>query len=164
VRRLGILSDTHDNVATATAGVAALRNAGAEFLIHCGDVGTERILDLLAGIPSVFVFGNCDFDRPTLKRYALDLGIQCAGEVAHLKFSGKTITATHGDNSRILRETIEQDSAPDYIFVGHTHVASDQRLGHCRLINPGALHRATKKTVALLDLQNDALRFLTINV
>ena len=55
---LGVLSDTHDNVAAAAAGIAALRAAGAQFLIHCGDVGGERILDLLAGHPQRFRLGE----------------------------------------------------------------------------------------------------------
>src|SRR5205085_6025996 len=66
--RLGILSDTHGNLATSAAGVRALLDAGAEYLIHCGDVGSTEILELLAGHPAVFVFGNTDWDRHPLQR------------------------------------------------------------------------------------------------
>src|SRR5690348_8579677 len=65
VRRvlLGILSDTHGRRDASKAGIELLRARGAKYLIHCGDVGGEDILDLLAGDdpPSAFVWGNNDF-------------------------------------------------------------------------------------------------------
>src|SRR4051812_31845483 len=99
--RLGILSDTHGNLTTAAAGVRALEEAGAEFFIHCGDVGSTEILDLLAGHPSAFVFGNTDWDRRSLQRYADDIGIQCLENLGKLEFAGKQIAVTHGDEARI---------------------------------------------------------------
>jgi hypothetical protein len=150
VKVIGILSDTHDRADAAAAGIKALRAAGAEFLVHCGDVGGERILDLLAGIPCTFVWGNCDFDR--------------AGEVARLKMSGKRIAVTHGDNPKLLRQITEANPGYDYLFVGHTHVAGEQRSGKLRIINPGALHRAARKTVAVLDLKSGTLRHIQIPV
>jgi hypothetical protein len=163
-RMLGILSDTHDNVAAAAAGIAALREAGAQFLIHCGDVGGEQILDLLAGIPCVFVWGNNDFDRASLKRYAAGLDIQCGDDFARLEFRGKNLAVTHGDNLKLLRQAIQGDSRYDYIFIGHSHIPADERHGNVRIINPGALHRAAKKTVAVLDLDTGAVRHLIIKI
>ncbi|MGD0766641.1 MAG: YfcE family phosphodiesterase [Tepidisphaeraceae bacterium] len=160
---LGILSDTHDRADAAAAGIATLRAAGAQFLIHCGDVGGERVLDLLAGIPSVFVWGNCDFDRASLVEYAKEIGIQCAGDFAELRLAGKQIAVTHGDNPRLLRRLIERDPPYDYLFLGHTHIAADQRRGRLRIVNPGALHRTAKKTVALVDLKADTVRHLAVH-
>jgi len=161
---LGILSDTHDNVAAAAAGIAALRAAGAQFLIHCGDVGGERILDLLAGIPCVFVWGNNDYDRASLKRYAAGLGIQCGDDFARLEFGGKKLAVTHGDNAGMLRQAIAEDPHFDYIFVGHSHIPADERVGGSRIVNPGALHRAAKKTVAVVDLDANAVRHLVVRI
>jgi hypothetical protein len=161
---LGILSDTHDNVAAAAAGITTLRAAGAQFLIHCGDVGGERILDLLAGIPCAFVWGNNDFDRASLKRHAIGLGIQCGDDFARLEFGGKKAAVTHGDNPTLLRQATKMDSDFDYLFLGHSHIPSDQRVGKIRVINPGALHRAAKKTVAVVDLEGDVVRFLTVRI
>jgi putative phosphoesterase len=160
IRILGILSDTHDRVESAAAGIKALRAAGAEFLIHCGDVGGQGVLDLLAGFPSTFVWGNCDVDRTSLADYARDLGIECAGEMASLEFCGKRIAVTHGDNPKIVRQIAEDGY--DYLFVGHTHIPSDQRDGKLRIINPGALHRTARKTVALVGLESGSLRFIQI--
>ena len=45
---------------------------------------------------------------------------------------------------------------------GHTHRQADRREGRTRIINPGALHRAATKTVAILDTVEDELHFLEI--
>ena len=161
---LGVLSDTHDHPDAAAAGIQTLRAAGAQFLIHCGDVGRERILDLLTGIPAAFVWGNTDYDHGSLTQYAADLGIQCANDFADLKFANKKIAVTHGDNPKLIQHAINPTSKFDYLFVGHTHIPTDQRLGHIRIINPGALHRTTKKTVAIVDLKTGTVRHLIVKI
>jgi putative phosphoesterase len=159
---LGVLSDTHDRADAAAAGIATLRAAGAQFLIHCGDVGGERILDLLAGIPCAFVWGNNDYDRASLTRYAVELGLQCGGDFAELQFAGKKIAVTHGDSAKLIRNAMAEDAGYDYLFLGHTHIPANDRVGRLRIVNPGALHRAARKTVALVDLINDVVRHLVV--
>src|ERR1700754_735549 len=63
---IGILSDTHGRADAMALAMQALRNGGAEFFIHCGDVGSEGVLDHLAGAPAAFVWGNTDWDRAAL--------------------------------------------------------------------------------------------------
>ncbi|MGH7180008.1 MAG: YfcE family phosphodiesterase [Tepidisphaeraceae bacterium] len=158
---LGILSDTHGRTEAARAGIEILRAGGAERLVHCGDVGSEPIIDLLAGANAAFVWGNTDDDRDELARYAQRLGVQCLGRFGELDLDGKLIAVTHGDNPQLVREILHEQKH-DYLLTGHTHVCADQRTGRVRAINPGALHRAAVKTVALLDLRTDALRFLPV--
>ncbi|HLL90163.1 MAG TPA: YfcE family phosphodiesterase [Tepidisphaeraceae bacterium] len=159
---IGILSDTHDRLAPTVAAVRTLRAAGAEYLLHCGDVGSEQIIDQLAGdVPAVFVWGNNDFDRAGLARYATALGVTCGNVLAELTLGGKQIAVTHGDYPATVRKILEGQQH-DYLLVGHTHVKADDRVGRTRVINPGALHRAAQKTVAVLDTAADQLRFLVV--
>jgi len=158
---LGILSDTHDRLDAMKAGLSALKSAGAEYYIHCGDVGGESILDQFAGLPAAFVWGNNDFERRILARYAEQLGIRCLGVFGELELDGKLLAITHGDDP-ILNHRLLDSQKYDYFFQGHTHIPKDQRIGRTRLINPGALHRARPKTVAVLDLQTDDLRYIEI--
>src|SRR3954467_14664827 len=147
---IGILSDTHDRADAMAAGMRALKAAGAEFFIHCGDVGSERVLDLLAGGPAACVWGNPDWDRAGLRRYAEALGIACHGAMADLALGGKRLAIIHGDETR-LKRTLLDSRQYDYLLQGHTHVPADERVGRTRLINPGALFRTSRKTVATLD-------------
>jgi putative phosphoesterase len=158
---IGILSDTHDRIDNAIAGLNLLRDAGAAFYIHCGDVGGEQILDQFAGLPAALVWGNNDWDRRSLERYAKALEIQVYPILADLELDGRRFAVTHGDDLRLVRQILERQ-AHDYLLLGHTHVQADQRHGRTRLINPGALHRAREKSVALLDTAGDQLRFLLL--
>jgi putative phosphoesterase len=159
--RIGILSDTHDRVAAMKAAIELLVRERAEFFIHCGDVGSERILDHFAGLPSAFVWGNNDFDRMELQRYAAKLGIACYGAFGDIELGRKRFAIMHGDDFR-LRQRILIEQLHDYLLQGHTHVRMDQRMGKIRCINPGALHRAAEKTVALLETDADALTFFRV--
>jgi putative phosphoesterase len=160
---IGILGDTHDRADATAAGVRALRGHGAEFFIHTGDVGSEQVLDQLVGLPGVFVWGNNDWDRLPLARYAQGLGLTCGGDLYQLTLDGKEIAVTHGDDSQAVRQALESQSL-DYLFTGHTHLPHDRRSGRTRWINPGALYRARPKTVAALDLATDRLTLLTVTV
>jgi putative phosphoesterase len=155
--KIGILSDTHGKDAMAAAAVALLQLHGAEYFIHCGDIGSPQVLDRLAGLKCTVVFGNTDYDRQPLARYARDLGIDCQDPHADLTLAGKRIAVIHGDDGKRMRELID-GQAFDYLLSGHTHEPADFRHGRTRLINPGALHRAIPKTVALLDLALDRLQ------
>jgi putative phosphoesterase len=154
---LGILSDTHGRVAAAREGLKILRARGAEYFIHCGDVG-DGVLALLPAERCAFVFGNNDFDKHGFRDEAAIYSIRCLECFGDLELDGKRIAVTHGDDARILRE-IRAAERFDYLLTGHTHMAHDQREGSLRCINPGALHRAHKKTVATLDLKTDLLTF-----
>ena len=158
---VGILSDTHDRVAAAQAAVTLLQRHGAEYFIHCGDVGSESILDVLAGLPSAFVFGNTDWDRRGLERYAAAVHVSCLGNAGELELGGKTFHVEHGDDFKSMKRSVEGQQF-DYVLHGHTHVRRDERVGRTRIINPGALHRAREKTVALLDTATDVLTFLMV--
>jgi putative phosphoesterase len=106
--RIGILSDTHDKADMAAAAIKLLRKAGAEFYIHCGDVGGQRVLDELAGLPVALVWGNNDFDRRALTKYGERLGIDIHDRLAELQLGGKKFAVTHGDDGSLFRLLMEQ--------------------------------------------------------
>ena len=68
---------------------------------------------------------------------------------------------THGDRPADVRRLRALE--PDYLLFGHSHRPADLKRGPTRWINPGALHRARNFTVAILDLERDALRWLRVD-
>ena len=158
---VGILSDTHGRADAAAAGVRILLDHGAEYLVHCGDVGSEEVLDTLAGHPSMFVFGNTDYEYGTLTTHAAAIGVGCGRNCGKLSFDGKLAVVTHGDDAALVHRLLKEQQI-DYLFVGHTHVKLDRREGRVRIINPGALYRTSLKTVAVLDTASDNLMFLPV--
>jgi putative phosphoesterase len=160
---IGILSDSHGRFEITQLAVELLRSRGAAYLIHCGDVGDEYIIDLLAGNapPAAFVWGNNDYDRERLAAYAKSVGVLCVDIFGRLELGGKRIAVTHGDHLALMKQVTNEQSA-DYLLVGHTHVMVDRRANGVRVINPGALYRASAKTCALLQTDTDHLEFLTV--
>jgi putative phosphoesterase len=159
--RLGILSDTHDRLARTRHAVALLRAEGADVLVHCGDLTGPEVVAACAGPPCYFVFGNNDADNvPHLREAAAEAGAVCLGWGGEVTLAGKRVAVAHGHLSTDVRRLLA--TGPDYLLSGHSHIPGEPRVGPTRRINPGARHRASQFTVALLDLETEELRFRTV--
>jgi len=158
--RIGILSDTHDQVERTRRAVASLLTEGAEALIHCGDLTIPAVVEEIVGAPAYIVLGNCDYYPDDLRLAMRRTGATCLERGGLIELGGRRIAVTHGD-SRLELDRLTAES-PDYLFSGHTHLRRDDSQGPTRFINPGALHRASEFTVGLLDLDSDDYRSLTI--
>ena len=155
---VGILSDSHGRHLAVRQAMALFDKLGVSHVIHCGDVGSPEVFDEMIGRPCTFVWGNMDFPHDGLLTYAQSLGLPIPQEVpVRLDLDGKRFAIFHGHepgfNAAIQRLDV------DYILHGHTHVACDEKYNGSRVINPGALHRAARKTVATLDTETDQLTF-----
>jgi putative phosphoesterase len=159
--RVGILSDTHDRIDSLKIALDMLRGAEAEYYIHCGDVGGQRVLDQLAGLPCTFIWGNNDFDVASLEQYAAKLGLSCGGRFAELTLGRKSFAVIHGDDVLLKRKILDEGTF-DYLLQGHTHVFRSERIGRTQLINPGALCRASPKTAAWLDTETGQVQRLVV--
>ena len=159
---LGILSDTHDRIPRTRRAVAALIDRGAQALIHCGDLTTAEVVLACGGaVPISFVYGNNDDDREGLAEAIRSIGGTLLGDGGTITLAGRRIAVTHGDSIREVNRLAY--TSPDYLLYGHSHIAADERRGATRWINPGALHRARRFSVAVLDLAADTLEFVPID-
>lgn len=153
---------------TTRLGVHALLDAGVDLLIHLGDVGTVEVIDELAveqpetreQVPARLVFGNTDWDDGPLSEYARHLGVQVDHPVGEIALDRGELVFCHGHEAKVMSAALAREVR--YLCHGHTHQASDNQSGPTRIINPGALCRAHRYTVAVLDTDTDELAFLTI--
>lgn len=157
---IGILSDSHGRAEAVRQAVTVLRHHGAERLFHCGDVGNHDTLDELLELPTVFVWGNMDRPTPAAHAYCESVGLSWPEPPVVVNLDGKRIGVCHG-HERFVR-TFAEEYDLDYLLIGHSHQRGDLKQGKTRIINPGALHRASPKTVATLDLDTDELTFLSV--
>ena len=157
---IGILSDSHGRAETTRRAVAALRQRGAELLLHLGDIGDERVIDELIGQNARIVFGNCDWDIAGLTRYAEAVGVIVAHPLGTLVVGERRLAFTHGH----LTDCVEQalSGGVDFLLHGHTHETRDEMIGATRVINPGALFRASRYTAAVLDPDSSTLEFIEV--
>src|SRR4051812_419091 len=139
--RIGILSDTHDEMARTRRALELLRGEGVEALVHCGDFASPAILRACAVMPLYFVFGNHDADAvPDLEREAAASGAVCLGWGGVTELGGKRLGVAHGHITADMRRVLAEH--PDYLLFGHWHIMVDSADDRPRRINPGALHLA----------------------
>lgn len=159
--KIGILSDTHGDVERTRSAVQTLLSQSVTQLIHCGDIGSERVLFELvehctpAAIPVHAVLGNVDLYDDAVRNFPPESGVEVKRK-HELKLGGSSILVIHGDDYVALEDAIDS-GAFDLIFTGHTHVAADRRVGNSRIINPGAVTHAETPGFATLDLSSGLL-------
>lgn len=151
---IGLLSDTHGNLSRTRSALDALSAAGAEHLIHCGDLGGEEVLTLLfekqqEGVPVTAVAGNVDEWNPDLILYAKKLGLPLP-RTTRVELDGIAAAICHGHRPEDMA-TLLDDPDIGLVFTGHTHIPRDETVGNTRFLNPGALHRAEVPGYALFN-------------
>jgi putative phosphoesterase len=158
--KLGIMSDSHGRVQRVRDALAVLDAAGAEAVVHCGDVGGPEVLEEFAGRRCWFVWGNTDYPQPSWRPSVEALGLVWPDGPVEFTVGDRRIAVYHG-HERGFEGAIRSGKA-DYLLHGHSHRQADYRVGPTRVINPGALHRVGVPTVAVLDVESDDLAFLEV--
>jgi uncharacterized protein len=158
--RVGVLSDTHNQIERTARAIELLKDRGATVFFHGGDITEEGIIELFEGLEAYFAFGNNDRDRGALERAMKAAGLVCLGEGGEVGIGPRRIALTHGHNKIVLRKLLS--ASPDFLFLGHSHRKRSERVGSTRLINPGALHRANPKTVACVGLDPIEVEFVEV--
>ncbi len=159
--RLAVVSDTHGHIGSTNAAVRLLAAQEVEVVVHCGDIGSAAIIPLFAAWPAHFVFGNVDHNEAELAQ-----AIDAAGQVCHARFgslelAGRNVAFLHSDDRELFEETVNSGRW-DLVCYGHTHVAEQHLVGKTRVLNPGALYRATPHTLAIVELPELTAKHLAI--
>lgn len=160
---IAILSDTHGSISTTTRALSIIAEHPVELILHCGDITTPAVIELFAGLPSHFVYGNMDFDKAGLKTAASTNNLPEPRQSLSLTPGGVPIAVAHGHEPHILQSLIDSGSYR-YVFHGHSHLRRDDRAGSTRVINPGALggRRPQSRSICFVDLTADRVEFVEI--
>jgi len=159
---IGFLSDSHGEWLRTRLAIELLKGRECERIVHLGDVETHEVLDELAGNNVTLVFGNCDYVLRLLE-YAVTLDIDIQDPAGTLQVDGISIAFLHGHDFTQYKTFVE-DEEIDIIAHGHSHEIRDEIVENTRCINPGALHRAQRYTVAVLDTKTQVLEFLEVDI
>jgi len=160
--KVGIMSDSHGRVEPVRRAMALFREAGVGTIVHCGDVGGLAVLEEMAGEPCRFVWGNTDFPEHGWQSRIEAMELPWPQEIPlMLTVDGKKIAVCHGHERAFFRA--RDGGEYDYVLHGHTHERADHYVGSTRVINPGALHRASVKTIAILEPRTNELEFIELN-
>lgn len=143
--KICIVSDSHDRAEPLAAAVSAAHTAGAQAVIHCGDVIGAHTLraSLKTGIPIHVVHGNNQGDTVAMH----NLMAKSAGTLiyhgmdATLELGGRRIFVTHYPHYGV---GMACTGDYDLVCCGHSHIAeitqhANIKGGHTTLINPGTV-------------------------
>lgn len=148
--KIGILSDTHNNIEIARKAVDIFREHRVDRVVHAGDITSPRMLELFNEFKCTFVLGNGDIDGEALNAEAGRLGFDPIEECGTFESDGKRIIVFHGSNVSQFRQAVASGQY-DYVIKGHTHMFENYLAGNTRVINPGSLYGADEFSVAILD-------------
>lgn len=128
--KVGVISDTHDNIVLARVAADLFRERACERVLHLGDVTTRRVL--------------APFDDPVVLRGNNDPPSLGVAEWVD-RVEGVRVGAYHG-------HLPWRGGEVDLLLHGHSHRRRNEVVGRTRIVNPGALHRAAVRTVAIVEL------------
>ena len=161
--RIGIVSDTHDDLSALERALGILRHEGIDTLLHCGDLCGPAVIEALAGFDTWIARGNMD-RHPELEPTAREvIGTGRLADHHRLTLAGRSAALIHGHREGELRRVVNA-AEQTYVFHGHTHRRRDDRIGPTRVINPGALGgmRWQQRSFCILDLAADEVTFVKI--
>jgi len=156
-----IVSDSHDHRPLLESAVSAAKAAGAEAVLHCGDVVAPSTLSVLKpfGLPIHVIHGNNIGDLYMMARIANQPGnhVTFYGQDAGIELCGRKIFLVHYPHyARAMATTGDWD----LVCCGHDHEAQIETVtnikgGETHMVNPGTVGGvAAPATWVLGDLDN----------
>ena len=150
--KIGVVGDTHDNLANVREIVRLFNGAGVCRVVHTGDITKGTTLDLFGALdaPLAGVFGNNDVEREDLLESAGTNGFTLAEPPLELRWSGRRIVVVHDP----LDLPVLALGGYDLALHGHTHFHRCERTGDALVFNPGecAGHMQGYNAVGVVDL------------
>lgn len=132
--KLGIISDTHDNMPKIASAVRLLNSEEVDLVLHAGDFISPITADEFASLnaPLVGVFGNNDGDRLYLTSRFSKIG-KIYPDYHEFEFAGKRGVIMHEPK---FIDALAKSEVYDLVIYGHTHDI-DIREGKTLVVNPG---------------------------
>jgi len=151
--KLGIMSDSHDNLPLISKAVELFNNENVDLVLHAGDFVSPFTANILKDLNAKFigVFGNNDGDKLFLRRRFEAIG-NIHEDYCELVLDGKKIVLMHQPK---FLEALVASAKYDLIIYGHTHEV-DIRQGPPVVVNPGECGGwlTGTATVVVIDLDS----------
>jgi len=133
--RIGVVSDTHNNMPNVRKIVALFNDSGVERVVHTGDITQGKVLHAFSSLdaPMVGVFGNNDHDAEELCNIGSALGISLFHPPLFLNWHQRRILVVH--DPRELDHHL--DGSVHVALHGHTHLHNHHESEQGIVFNPG---------------------------
>lgn len=162
--KIGVLSDTHNNLSNLLIALDTFRERGIETIIHCGDLTRLEMLTHLEGVRVIYTIGNMDVMTGTIRKHLEKMRKDnFAGTIFKGTLGGVPVAATHSHIEGTLMKLI-REGRYKWLFHGHTHDKRDEVIKGVRIVNPGALGGLGRepRTFCVVDLAEEAVEFFRL--
>ena len=167
--KIGIISDTHDNIPTCNKLIPRFLDENIEVLIHCGDIIApfmKRVFVPLyeKGVKMYGVIGNNDGEKSGLME-VLGPIMELTPDFFELEFDDKQFLIVHHLPESLIH-SFAVSRKFDYILKGHLHEKRNEKIGKTRIINPGEAcgYLTGIGSIAILDTDSDTVEYIDIPV
>ena len=151
--KVGIISDSHDNLPAVEAAVQRMRDRKVDVILHAGDIVAPFVVPILAksGAKVYAVYGNNDGERAGLRKKFKEIG-EIFGDVARVDVGGKKAAIYHGAETAIS-EALVDSGKYDIVVLGHSHKPLVEKKGRTLVVNPGECcgYLSGKRSIGILD-------------
>ncbi len=158
--KIGVVSDTHNNLKNVGHIVELFNRYGVERVIHTGDITQAKTLDVFSRLsaPLWGVYGNNDQEREALEAAARTHGFHFQDPPVELVWHDRHILLVHDP----LEFQGVLSAHHDLALHGHTHLHRFERRAEQVFFNPGecAGHLKGHNAVGVVDLANLSVELL----
>lgn len=158
--KVGILSDSHDDMAAIAKAVALFNAEGVVQVMHAGDIVSPFTFELFRELHAPFggIFGNNDGDCLLLR--------ERSGGALHVQPHFVTLDKMRGVivHEPLLVKSLARSGDFDLVIYGHTHVPDVHREGPALVVNPGKAASLNKgrATVVVLETETREARIVDL--
>jgi len=162
--KIGLISDTHDNIQNIRRAVRKFNDKRVDLVIHAGDIVSPNAVESLADVKLVSVLGNNDKDVAGLTSAFNKINGKLEGEIYETVYDGMKFAIYHG-TSITKREQLIKSGKYDMFIYGHTHRKDNRFVGNTRVINPGTAKGwffGLFATIAIFDTSSRNIEFINL--
>ena len=154
--RIGVVSDTHNNVRNIKKIINIFNEERVDTVIHTGDISKSESLELFSQLnaPMAGVYGNNDRTESGLKEIALKYNFYFQQPPLLLTLDNKKIAIFHEPDE--IENFVDQNNDLDLVLHGHTHRFRKETIKGTIYFNPGesAGFLEGKSVLGIIDLQD----------
>ena len=151
--KIGVVSDTHNNLKNVSRLVELFNEHEVEVVIHTGDVTQAKTLELFCDLNAklIGVFGNNDQERESLGKVIDSHGFEFHEPPLRLTLANRELLVVH--DPRDLAESLTSEC--DLALHGHTHLLEMKTENGTLIFNPGecAGHLEGHNAIGIVDLK-----------
>ena len=157
--KIGIISDTHDDIENVQEAIKIFNKEKVGFVIHAGDYIFSGVTKEFSTLESklIGVFGNNDAERVEILKDFLEINGDLKDEIGEIEIDGIKFGIYHGTDIEIKQFLINSKKY-DILICGHTHIREPQQSSgvikdnqETFVLNPGPAHRKTKSVSGLFN-------------